>query len=473
MTKYINLYGPPGTGKTTTLTEMVAKAADKGSVVVLSYTKAAAKEIASRIAGGTKYPVRAGTIHSFCFQNAGMMSKSVVNDAKLADFSREIGIPIASSNLAATIDYEQQEVGNAYLRLISLARASMALYGFTYEHSERPGDYNEFEKFQRGYESWKRTYGFYDFDDMLEVGGTNQPIKLADFVFVDEAQDLSPMQWCVVETWASHSRAAVVAGDDDQAIHEWAGADPHGMAKFAERYGSESRVLSVSHRLPVSVYDLSKRIISEVSARVDKPFTPASDRPGQVNRSGSMYGAALSPGTLVLARNHMIFSEMTAAFNEMHIPYSGAGSPLYRGLAELAIGFHESRGGHLSMPALYMARRIYGDKRADAIANGEPMPFDPLVFYHQDGSGEYLGGIIAKYGSITAARAKQVELCTIHSAKGREANNVVLINGMTNRTADNWARNRDSELRVFYVGATRARESLTVVDWENAVEIFD
>ena len=49
---------------------------------------------------------------------------------------------------------------------------------------------------------------------------------------------------------------------------------------------------------------------------------------------------------------------------------------------------------------------------------------------------------------------------------------MVLINGMTDRTAENYAKNRDSELRVFYVGVTRARHHLSIVDWNNSVEIF-
>ena len=56
-------------------------------------------------------------------------------------------------------------------------------------------------------------------------------------VVLDEAQDLSPLQWQMIDKMLSFPQVeeVTIAGDDDQAIYEWAGADPHGMAGFAER----------------------------------------------------------------------------------------------------------------------------------------------------------------------------------------------------------------------------------------------
>ena len=46
-----------------------------------------------------------------------------------------------------------------------------------------------------------------------------------DVVFVDEAQDLSPIQWKMVDILRENSKYVILAGDDDQAIYGWAGAD--------------------------------------------------------------------------------------------------------------------------------------------------------------------------------------------------------------------------------------------------------
>ena len=44
-------------------------------------------------------------------------------------------------------------------------------------------------------------------------------------LMVDEAQDLTPLQWDMVVKIAKHVDRVYIAGDDDQAIYEWNGAD--------------------------------------------------------------------------------------------------------------------------------------------------------------------------------------------------------------------------------------------------------
>ena len=47
-----------------------------------------------------------------------------------------------------------------------------------------------------------------------------------DVVFIDEAQDLSQSQWNMARSiWDINTRDTYIAGDDDQAIFRWAGAD--------------------------------------------------------------------------------------------------------------------------------------------------------------------------------------------------------------------------------------------------------
>jgi DNA helicase-2/ATP-dependent DNA helicase PcrA len=57
----------------------------------------------------------------------------------------------------------------------------------------------------------------------------------------------------------------------------------------------------------------------------------------------------------------------------------------------------------------------------------------------------------------------RVRLSTIHSAKGAEADHVVLMTEMAWRTAKEAEQNPDDERRVWYVGVTRARQRLSIV----------
>jgi superfamily I DNA/RNA helicase len=64
-----------------------------------------------------------------------------------------------------------------------------------------------------------------------------------------------------------------------------------------------------------------------------------------------------------------------------------------------------------------------------------------------------------------------VSVSTIHGAKGHEADHVVLYNQMSGRTEESYIRNPDQEHRVWYVGATRAKEELTIVEGQGGYDI--
>ena len=57
----------------------------------------------------------------------------------------------------------------------------------------------------------------------------------------------------------------------------------------------------------------------------------------------------------------------------------------------------------------------------------------------------------------------RINLSTIHGAKGGEADNVVLLTDLTENTMKGYENNPDDEERLFYVGATRTKETLHIV----------
>ena len=58
----------------------------------------------------------------------------------------------------------------------------------------------------------------------------------------------------------------------------------------------------------------------------------------------------------------------------------------------------------------------------------------------------------------------RIELSTIHAAKGGESQNVVLLTDLTKTTLDGYEKNPDDENRLFYVGATRTKENLHIIE---------
>lgn len=66
----------------------------------------------------------------------------------------------------------------------------------------------------------------------------DQPENIPEFdvIFIDEAQDLSPLQWQLYDVLKTKTKDIYLAGDDDQAIFAWAGAD---VKRFIEEPAKE------------------------------------------------------------------------------------------------------------------------------------------------------------------------------------------------------------------------------------------
>ena len=61
----------------------------------------------------------------------------------------------------------------------------------------------------------------------------------------------------------------------------------------------------------------------------------------------------------------------------------------------------------------------------------------------------------------------RIELSTIHAAKGGECQNVVLLTDLTKTTVGNYEDThnfQDDEHRLYYVGATRTKENLHIIE---------
>ena len=97
--------------------------------------------------------------------------------------------------------------------------------------------------------------------------------KNFNLICVDEAQDLAPIQWAIVEKLKNHTKDLMVAGDDDQEIFSWAGASGK---HFLEFESEDTLVLSQSYRVPRSVHKLAVSITDRIpsSQRQPKEYLP-------------------------------------------------------------------------------------------------------------------------------------------------------------------------------------------------------
>lgn len=464
------IYGPPGCGKTTHQMKLITEFKEAGygtdDIAFLSHTRAAASEALSRLNIARSDLV--STIHSQCYRLANIGSSQLVDNKRLMEFSELMGVPIKNGS----VDSEEGiEVGDEYLGIINKARNRLASVMEEYEDSHRPGSLPQFEAFVQGYHDWKKANGYIDFTDMLE-----RVVKMGDRIqfhapvmLIDEAQDLSALQWAVVRILARESEHLCIAGDDDQTLYVWGGADPAGMTQFEEEYGAHRLVLSQSHRIPSSIHDVALSVIEPVINRVAKKYLPRAEV-GSVNRYGYLHAVQVDHGedTLILCRAGAQKKEVEKWMIEQKIPYLNEGGKpgLYQTKVARAIRAYRKLqdGGELSPQEFQLLSDQCQPNRREAIRNRELTEF--LKVGHMRAlaipswSYEF-------YRDCDVTVQPTIRISSIHASKGREADRVVLLTGLTQRIAEGIDKDPDAEARTFYVGVTRAKQRLDVVEGDN------
>ena len=456
------IFGPPGTGKTSRLLDIARGA--PSSVTFCSHTRTAAHAAISRVSGETR-DWSAGTIHSLCYRALGMSRAQVVSDISIQPFCRAAGFALDS-------DPDRPTEFRFYLHAHSYARSNYMAYHEAFEACGGIGSRTEFERFCKTYGEWKETYGFIDFTDMLSMCAKRGFAARMGTLMVDEAQDLTPLHWNVIEKMVEVSDRVIVAGDDDQAIYQWSGADPHGMAKFAESHGCDVEVLSVSHRVPRSIHRVAEEIASRLQNRQHKEYS-ARDAEGIADSSVRLTKQQLrdlySAGSLmILFRNRYARSKYERMLLEDRVPYvtDVNSSPLQRkggkAFALLRQGkwiepndIRVIRSG-LTPYGLTMADKSGYSRLADM--TGSQSCADILALPHKE----------IEYMQSVKSEARTVDIRTIHSSKGMEADSVVVVSSMTRSSIESLYKNPDAEHRVSYVAATRAKSNLLVISDEHA-----
>ena len=313
--------GPPGTGKTTTLLNKVddyLKNTDPDKVGYFAFTQKAAYEARDRAI--KKFNLDEDdlpyfrTLHSLAFRRLGIKKENVMQRRHYQDFGRKVKEEI---NYA---DYENDHNGiftsdSEYLRIVNLA----ILKGITAEQQYNLNEHNqdlELDKLRiisNELQRYKKEHNLIDFNDMiLEFTKSDLAVPKFDVVFIDEAQDLSRMQWSMAKAIWQKTTDSFIAGDDDQAIFRWAGAD---VDSFIAQEG-QMLPLQQSYRIPAKVHGLAMSIINKIKTRIDKSWNPKIHE-GSLSRYDDFEDINMSSGEwLVLARTKYMLDKLEPTLYE-------------------------------------------------------------------------------------------------------------------------------------------------------------
>jgi DNA helicase-2/ATP-dependent DNA helicase PcrA len=480
------IFGPPGTGKTAALMDIVDEELGRGTrsdrIALVSFTKRAAEEAIER--ARAKFLLRKEdlpwfrTLHSLCYRWLGVRSRDVLEGDALREFAVWAGVELSGK---FSEDYEGYTQHDRIMHMIHLARVTCRPLRELYDEDDDQLPWAEVDRVERHLRAYKAATGKVDYTDML-VGFVREGGRVnLDVLLVDEAQDLSLVQWHVVERLAAGVRRVVYAGDDDQCIYGWAGA-AGGVLQSLE---APSRVLDQSWRVPRQVQAVATQVISRVTDRRPKVWA-ARDEEGEVVRVDDLSQADIEEGeVLILARNSFVITErVIPELRRQGIYYAWGDRPAVREYVLRAIRTWE---------ALRAGRRVtaeeaehvlnYTSRRAprkvgapSPLAGAEEVSIEDLraraglvtdAIWHEaldrlprDDS-DYI--LAARRRGERVVGPPRVRVSTIHGAKGGEADHVVLLTEVAARTAYEAEQSPDDEARVWYVGVTRARGRLTIV----------
>ena len=478
------LLGPPGTGKTTRLLQIVAEALASGvqptQIGFVAFTRKAATEAVERAC--TQFNLHKKqlpyfrTLHSFAMGMTGIPRDALMSSYNYQDLSNIIGVPMnggivndAGHFLAGNL------TGDKALFVSNLSRIKNTQLIKEWAEQNEYLKYELVDYVHNSLKKYKRKNSLYDFTDLLEefvLRGHTPQLKL---LVVDEAQDLSRLQWLMVEKLAANAEHTIVAGDDDQAIYDWAGAD----VNYFLNLKGPTTTLGQSYRVPKAVQGAAFNLLRRIRSRRQKEWAPR-DEQGQVEQL--MGGESLdftSGEWLVLSRNNetRAVEELKYDVRRQGVLYTERGRKSVSAKLVKAIQAYTtlSRGGEVTpSDAKEAAKWITNtnvtfpkEARVTPALFKETVKCDLSTIWHEafrlldQETKSYLIAVLRRKESITAE--PRVKFSTIHGSKGGEAQNVVIATDVSKASNLNLERNPDSENRVFYVGATRAKENLYIL----------
>jgi superfamily I DNA/RNA helicase len=495
------IYGPPGTGKTTKLLTIIEEAIADGvnpeRIAFLSFTRKAAQEAIDRASLkfnlDQKHFPHFRTLHSLAFRWVGMRSEDVMKPADMRFLAKKLGIVFKKEEKINIEDGDMFTVGSSdgdkYFHIMNIARLKQTDYMYEFD---KFGDISLFRSYMprvvQAYKDYKKANLKVDFTDMLLQfleQGTGPDL---DLLIVDEAQDLVPIQWRMVKKCLlPNSKKAYYAGDDDQCIFNWTGANVHNFLNCAK----ESIVLNQSYRVPYSIWSLARGIINKVETRKKKEYKPK-DEDGSVSYYFDVMDINFNEGEwYVLARTNRILSIVSEKLqNEGYLFWrEGSGWSVSEDIINSIevwlqlckdqslkvkqwVEFSKKtkkgiigHGGKRKIESLDSERTYtLEDLLKSEIGHllnlkKEMMWYD--VIQMTDQQRIYITSA-RRRGEFILTKKPRIRISTIHKAKGGEADNVALMLDCPKIIKEKG--DADSEHRVFYVGATRARKSLHIVE---------
>ena len=278
----------PGSGKTTVITNRVRYLTEKagvdpGHILVITFTRAAAREMKERYEQMTQAGcsrVSFGTFHSVFFLILKLayryQAANIVREEQRIQFVRE---------LLEHCDLEVEDEGEFIASVLSeISMVKGELMDLDHYYAKNCSE-DVFKQLVLGYEEQLRKRRLLDFDDMLvmcyQLFKERPDILSAwqnkyKYILIDEFQDINRIQYEIVRMLAEPENNLFIVGDDDQSIYRFRGAKPEIMLGFERDYPDAPRLLlDQNYRSSRQIVEAAGNVIRHNRTRFPKDIRAA------------------------------------------------------------------------------------------------------------------------------------------------------------------------------------------------------
>lgn len=455
-------FGPPGTGKTKTLLDRVAAEIRAGvapdQIAFVAFSRRAAKEARERAMLDLSLSEDDlkwwKTLHATASAELGIAGQ-VLAGRHWEILGDNLGMEFDDLDESGRVTSMKQDIGHRVQTIYYLRRSqlkSMEWGPLVKDLGERLA--YQVCRFHKTIGVYKEKYNLYDYADLLDLAPGNVCPRV---ILLDEAQDLTAQQWEYFKRLSHAAEKIYIAGDDEQALFSWAGAD---VEQFLAQEG-EKIVLDVSYRLPKKVFEVAQRISSSIQVKAPKTWRP-SEREGAVVRAMNPNRLEIGSGSwLLLSRTRMGLGQWESICRLSSVRYISAGVDSVKDEEVYSILMWESARKGMALDKEQM-------NAATAYSHGA-MPGTSAKIWREALSGiplvrrQYYETILRAHGTAELRNPARIRIDTIHGAKGAEADQVAVLPDLTPRIEQGRTRDPDAEHRVWYVAATRCKEVLYMI----------
>lgn len=292
-----------GAAKTTTLINCMRFIPKGKKVLFVSFNKHIAEEINQKISNPNAMARTCSSVgYEICRENGIAIGENVVNNEKYDDYIRNNIESLTAYGEIKSLSYAKGTYIRNIRQLVDLCRYTLSFkereikaladkYGIATVRDEI--------SVCRKILIWgKDNTEIIDQTDMVwlpSVLNLNTKRLIKDYIFIDEAQDISLAQQELIMKCANRGARIIAVGDKNQQINVWCGSDEQAIEKFINMPGTKTLPLPICYRCGKNIIDFANKFSS------DKMIAPEWAIDGSIIKDVPI--GDIRSGDMVLSRN--------------------------------------------------------------------------------------------------------------------------------------------------------------------------